>query len=366
MTPMHSDDLTGWIQTGNWPQITAWLSARSANSYDAPAHLAQGLLCAYGPDHNRDLPRALSHVASACQLAPDNAHYLSTLSELQLQAEDPASALVSARLARQADRRYAMAAIALARAAFACGNRPAAYQNFCDAAQLLPAHSGPVRDQVETMIFRLHPRWFQPVIGKRVSLVPVTPAHYDFVFNCRQNAQFQQLYNIHQRQDAAAVSADIARAQHHPIDTGTVQWVVEHNGQPIGLSALADLNLETACTEYMLGFPQKQPSTFTVEAMLLALHFTFTVLELEITCGFTYLYNQAAHRSWVHLGFKQMPLPARFAATPRGEGAADNRYYEMTREAYFTNPTIARLSRRLLGQAPGSGNLRPPTALQTP
>lgn len=346
-----SDELAHWITTGNWEKIAFFLSGLTSEQYNAQAHFAKGLLLTYGPARQRNLDHAILSLESACALEPDNVQSLSTLAEALLQEKQSRRSLETAKKARIANSKNAMAAVALGRAAWACRDRELAYQSFQDASKLLPKTPSPVSQQVNDMAFKLAPFWWVPLKGKNLSLVRMNAIHYDFVLKCRNNASFQQHYNLFQKTSPEDVKADLKRSEQPPLINNKIEWVVEKNGSPIGLVALVDLDVSNLRAEILVGFPEKVSSFNTVESTLLVLEFAFSVLGLEKICSYVYSDNPHGQRCSMHLGFNQEGLLKSHINSPASKKRLDlcvNGYFP----EIFYGITVSKLFKRLLGRAP--------------
>lgn len=348
---MGSATLMAQAQAGCWEELATSLAKLTADQYDITALLARALLYTYGPETSRNVTQALTDLETACQLAPDNSQYLSTLSELQLQAGQHQQALATAQQARRVDNGNGMAAIALGRAAWACKHIPLARHSFQAASQLLPEDASHIRQQLNSMSFRLAPFWWQPVQGKRLTLVRMTAAHYEFVLKCRNNAAFQQRYNLFQPASRQAVKKDLQQAEQHPLENNHIEWVVEKQGVPIGLAALTDLSMEHSRAELLVGFPGTPTPFNSVEATLLVLEFAFATLGLQKIYSHVYASNPHSQRSSIHIGFEQEGVLRSHIKAPNSNKRLDLYANGYLPDKFYKRSKTTRLFKRLLGRS---------------
>lgn len=352
--PPLSEELKGWINTGNWGRIKSYLSTLPRDQYDANAYLAKGLLLTYGPSEHRDLGQAVEILELAYRLEPNGLQCLNALSEVLLQTKQYRKSLVCAQEARRINPQNPMAAVTLGRAAWACRNRLLAYDSFQDALRLLPDDFSPVRQQVNTTVFKLAPFWWSSLEGKSVTLVRMGIQHRDFILQCRNDVSFQSHYNLFHKTTPESVQIDLKESERPPLENKKIEWVVEKKGVPIGLAALVELDMENSRAEVLVGFPEDVPARNTVESALLVLEFAFSTLGLSKVYSYVYSDNPYGQRNTLHLGFEQEGFLKSHVKIPTSNVRLDLYVNGCFPEAFFGNAAVMNMARRLLGRTPQS------------
>jgi RimJ/RimL family protein N-acetyltransferase len=346
------DSLNKWLSEKNWYSIQRYFSERQSGSCSPLELLAKAMLLAYGPKEQRDNDTAISCLERASSLAPSDARYSNVLSGLLLQLNQPVKALAVGKEARRIDAQNPMSAVALARAAWVCRERDLACQNFRDAFDLLPKEHDALRQQMRCMAYKLSPFWWKPLYGKRLKLVRMKPVHQEFLLQCRQNIAFQHHYNLFQKNSPEAVSGDLKLADHPPVDSRKIEWIIEKEEQAVGLAALVDLDLKNSRAEILIGFPEKQFSGSALEASLLVMEFAFVTIGLHKVTSYVYSDNTTAQKNTLHFGFRQEGFLESHVADPATNERLGLYVNGCLVESFFTNKKLMALARRLLGRVP--------------
>jgi len=346
------ENLSTWLKRGDWPQISEFLSNLAEHNYDSEAFFAKGLLLVYGPKEQRDVDLALSLLQKTCAIAPDNFRYLNTYSEVLLQARQATKALEVALQCTERFPNNAMSAIALGRAAWECKNRQVAYGSYQSALKLLPKDQVLVRDQVSKMLLKLAPLWWNPLAGRSIKLVRKGLQHSDFLIACRQDKAFHHHFNLFQEPTPQAVKKELKNADRSPLESRKIEWVVEKNGEPIGLAALVDLNFNNSRAELLIGFPGEVSSLVTVEATILVLEFAFSTLGLFKLYSYVYSDNPVGQKNTLRLGFEQEGLLRSHVQDPSLKERLDLYLYGCLQQDFFGNTALMKMAMRLLGRFP--------------
>jgi diamine N-acetyltransferase len=344
--------LTNWIKKGDWQSIAQHLSHLAAADYDDDAYFAKGLLLFYGPIEQRNIDLALSLIEKSCLLTPTKINYQNTYSEVLLQVKQPKKAFDIALLCHDRFPNNGLSAIALGRAAWECKNREVAHRSYQQALQLLPQELTEVRSQISHMLFKLAPFWWSSVQGRRLILVRKGLQHTDFLIECRQNKDFHHHYNLFQEATPDAVKRELKVADRPPLDSKKIEWVVEKNGQPIGVAALVDLNMNNSRAELLIGFPGDVSALATVEATLLVLEFAFATLGLFKVYSYVYSDNPKGQKNTLSLGFEQEGILKSHVQDPYLKQRLDLYVNGCLQDDFFSNITLMKMAQRLLGRVP--------------
>lgn len=308
MTKQRQAKLNSLLLAEDWPAVKNYLDSIHPDKFDGQTYFAKGVLLAFGKTPHKKITDAIHHLEIAHRLAPTNIHYLNTLSEAYLQAKRPTMALHTSTQTTLLAPGDLFSAIALGRAAWFCGEKELSQSSLRKAYHLTPPNQIALKEHLQAIIFGTAAFWREPCLGKRISLVRMELKHRDFLLSCRRNTKFQHQYNLFQDISSNAIERDLQACTKPPIETKRICWIVEKNGQPIGLAELVDLNLINSRLEFLIGFPEEQPFGISLEATLLVIEFAFSKIGAHKLISYVYGDNPNSQRNTLHLGFQQEGL----------------------------------------------------------
>lgn len=197
----------------------------------------------------------------------------------------------------------------------------------------------------------------EPIVGRRLSLLPFTGAHARFIQHAFTSRRFTRRMGRTWAAPGtlAALVDQLERHQAAPLASRTaLEWVVTDRSsqQALGVAVLTDLLWANSRAEFALGFiePANSLSPLALEAALLTLDAAFNHARLKKVLSFVYHDNPRAQENTLSLGFCQ-------------EGFVRDQMYDeneqqwlslfmnaMLESEFRSNQRLARLSRKLLGR----------------
>ncbi|MEY3219016.1 MAG: hypothetical protein RIT27_373 [Pseudomonadota bacterium] len=201
---------------------------------------------------------------------------------------------------------------------------------------------------------KLQPLGLAPLLGKRLRLERRAPQHTDFIWQCRQDRRFWELYrmtdNPNETPDQIRTKLE-EESQLLPHQLRWLEWVIIRIDQnkPIGLAAVADYQPQHRRGEFLIGIvdPLEQKAGIGLEASLLVLDFSFNYLKLHKFMSFVYGYNQSSQQNTLQLGFVKEGHFREHMFIPE-KGYIDLYQNGLLESDFRNNPRLAKLSRRLL------------------
>ena len=200
----------------------------------------------------------------------------------------------------------------------------------------------------------VQPLGLAPLQGKRLRLERRAPQHTDFIWKCRQDRRFWELYRM---TDDPNETLDQIRAKLTeeskllPHQLRWLEWVIIRSDQnkPIGLAAVADYQPQHQRGEFLIGIlnPDDQRNGIGLEASLLVLDFSFNYLKLHKFMSFVYGYNQSSQQNTLQLGFIEEGHFREHMFIPN-KGYIDLYQNGLLESDFRNNARLSKLSQRLL------------------
>ncbi len=201
----------------------------------------------------------------------------------------------------------------------------------------------------------LQPVELAPLQGRRLRLERRGPQHATFIWQCRQDQRFRELYRT---SDDATETVEQIRAKLVdenkllPQQLRWLEWVIIRVDaeKPVGLAAVADYQPLHQRGEFLIGIldPADQKTGIGLEAALLVFDFAFNFLKLHKFMSFVYGYNPGSLENTLQLGFTQEGWFKEHMFMPQ-RGYIDLYQTRLLASEFRANVRLARLSRRLLG-----------------
>ncbi len=221
----------------------------------------------------------------------------------------------------------------------------------CDAL-LMPADEGTqLWQEVKQGLWRLAPIWWSRVKHDGLSLRRCRGEDADFFIRCYADATFANQFN---RQPPWR--GKLEEALHNsgllpPLQTGSVQWVVESATRgPIGLASLSSLDTQNLRAELSVGMPGDVPATLGIKATLMMLHFGMFMMPFNKIYAYTYEDNPQALHNALRLGFLHEGKLQDHFHIP-GHGFVSVNLVALTRAQLQANADLKKLAKRKIGQS---------------
>lgn len=194
-----------------------------------------------------------------------------------------------------------------------------------------------------------------PLQGKRLRLERRAPQHAEFIWQCRQDRRFWELYRMTDDPNETIEEIHTKLTEENkllPHQLRWLEWVIVRIDQnkPIGLAAIADYQPQHQRGEFLIGIvdPTEQKAGVGLEASLLTLDFAFNYLKLNKFMSFVYGYNQTSQQNTLQLGFSQEGLFKEHMFIPE-KGYIDLYQNGLLASHFRKNARLSKLSQRLLG-----------------
>lgn len=336
-----------WIIQKEWKKIEYYLKTIPQKNYRSWEYLAEAFIKGYKYFNYEDLENNFNN---AYTVGSNDINFLNIYSELLLIYNKQDKALVIATKAVSKDQNNPIASIALAKAAQANGKYKLAFNSAKKAYKNLPAEQKKLKKQMDEIMIKLSPIWWEKLEGKRIVLSRILPKHQDFIFKLRNNEKFKSLYNIFLPTSKEEIQKDILFSNKPPIEIRKIEWIIEKDNNPIGIAGLSELDWHNKNAELQIGFPDNLNSKIALETAILILNFAFNKIFLEKLTTYVYSNNLYAQKSTLNLGFHQ-------------EGYLKSHIYDLTSKKrldifvngliakdFFNNKKLQKLAFKLLGK----------------
>lgn len=209
----------------------------------------------------------------------------------------------------------------------------------------------PALRRLRRALWRLAPYWWSSLAHGDITLRRCGAADADFVQRCYADTDFARRYNrqVPWRGDLATALDKAGTLP--PLDTGTLAWVIHHQGRPIGLASLSSISAVNRKAEWSLGFVDAAtiPGPAKLRAQLLLMHFSYFVAGLNKLYAYIYTDNPEALQSGTRLGFVEEGLLREHCYLPPGR-FFDVHVIGLTRAQLLGSPGMLALARRWLGK----------------
>lgn len=297
-------DVRDWLQQQDWARLQqhfAHTPPTLAEEFEARALSAMALWPG-GPG----LRLALPDLQRVCAMQPHNTLAAANLMQALMDVGDVATALT---LTTDAMRQAPYVAVLAEKhaLALAAAGRWADAQSAVDHARRAADAVGQAQaPAVVDLASELAWRWWAPESMGGVVLRLPAPGDEGFVARCFAAQDFMRRYRRFQVTDDDALRAFIDLGTRRPRMSGRFEWVVETNGEAIGLASLSDLNPAHRRAELLVGLLNPaQSASAGLKASLAVLHFGFDRLGLHKLVSYVYGDNPTAQANTLHLGLRQ-------------------------------------------------------------
>lgn len=339
--------LNEWISKHNWKDLETYLETIPKDQFRSWEYLSQALINLY---KYSNISLSLTNLNKAYELSPNETRVLNTYSNVLLKANKNKKALDMAKQSIEIDSNNPMSSLALMHAALANNKNEIAYDAAENAYLNLPDRLKSLKKQTSQMRKKLLPIWWKPLSGKKIQLVRITSKHKEFLLQLRQDTEFQHHYNLFTTNTEEKLDKDIALANKPPLDIKKIEWIIEKDGEPIGIAGLVDLNMRNNRAEIQFGIPNNKSSIYGVEAILLVLEFAFCELGLHKIVSYVYSDNPHAQSNTLHLGFKQEGLLESHIYAKKIDSRLDLYINGYLADNFFNNKKLMKMIKRVLGR----------------
>ena len=230
----------------------------------------------------------------------------------------------------------------------------------------LAAHPGDHR--LLGLLLLLHPRWLQPLVGRRLSLEPLVRAHADYVHGCFTDPAFMALYHPNANAVGALerFRAGLPEQPGLPGRSAARHWVAVRTsggqpvGHPVGVASVVEIQPSHRRAEFMMGLraTDDRGTGLGLEMALLVFDLVFNALGFVKLTTLVLDNNAYSQRSTEALGFTREGVRRKHLWLPHLGRFVDCFDNGLVVDDFRANARLARLSRRLLGRditaAPGS------------
>jgi len=198
------------------------------------------------------------------------------------------------------------------------------------------------------------PFWWRTIEGRRCRLGRRSIQDTAFIRRLWADENFMSAFNRFARPLPTADSdlASLLSREHASVitDARSVHWTIEtQDGRKVGMLSLVDVSLGNKRAETLIGIKDFPYSGISVEAMLLAVEFGFSMMGLNKIYSLIYAGNESALRSAVHFGFEVEGRLREHVVDPTTKRPVDLVQAGLLRSD-LTKPIFKKLSRRLLGR----------------
>lgn len=201
----------------------------------------------------------------------------------------------------------------------------------------------------------LQPLGLAALQGNRLRLERRAPHHAEFIWACRQNHRFWELYRMTDDPNETLEQIQAKLVEENkllPHQLRWLEWVIIRiaEDKPIGLAAIADYQPQHRRGEFLIGIvdPNEQKAGIGLEASLLVLDFAFNYLKLHKFMSFVYGYNQSSQHNTQQLGFMREGIFREHMFIPN-KGYIDLYQNGLLENDFRANTRLAKLAQRLLG-----------------
>jgi len=210
------------------------------------------------------------------------------------------------------------------------------------------------RRTAQTVAWAHEPFWWRIIEGRRCRLRRRSVQDLAFIRRMWADENFMSAFNRFARPLPAADS-DLARLLSREYasiitDAKSIHWTIEtQDGRKVGILSLVDVSLANRRAETLIGIKEFPYSGISVEAMLLAIEFGFSMMGLHKMYALIYSGNETSLRNTVHLGFEVEGRLREHIVDPKTGQPVDLTQTGLLRSD-LTKPIFGKLSRRLLGR----------------
>lgn len=296
---MADHPLQALLATKNWPAIEQFFNQQSLKLDSAFECMAKGLLAFH---YHKNVSLSLQYLENACRLSPKDSVVLNTFSDILVKTKRFSQAIDVAQTSFKIHPESTLSLHALAVALTAAGNYEQAFK-LVKKGLALNALPVELQRSFKQLARTSHAIWRQPLVGKRLRLVRWQDCHYEFLWTTRQNAEFHHQYNFFKLVSEQAVKNEMQRSRKSPLETKKIEWVVEKDGQPIGLASFVEMDFKNRRAEWLLGFPGEKGPLDAIEAAVLMLDFAFNQIGLHKVYSYVYSDNHRGQENTQRLGF---------------------------------------------------------------
>jgi RimJ/RimL family protein N-acetyltransferase len=150
--------------------------------------------------------------------------------------------------------------------------------------------------------------WWEPIVGKRVTLRRRDASDAQFVRESWGDADFMRKFNRMARplpQDEGALQQLLSRERATiPSESGAMHWMIDGSSGPIGFVSATGISMGHRRCEFLIGVIGHQVGPAPVEAAQLALDFLQRRLGMERLTAYFYPENAHAMRVACKFGFQ--------------------------------------------------------------
>jgi RimJ/RimL family protein N-acetyltransferase len=180
---------------------------------------------------------------------------------------------------------------------------------FEEARQLIRAQSGASTSKPLQLLLHEHQDfWWQPIVGRRVSLRRRHADDAAFVRACWADGEFMRKFNRMARRlpdtDEALRQLLSRDGASIPSEAGALHWTIHNAEGPVGFVSATGISMQHKRCEFLIGFRNQPASAAPVEAAQLALDFLKTRAGMERLTAYFYSENTHAVRVARKFGFE--------------------------------------------------------------
>ena len=300
MSNTNTETLLKLISRGDWQAIDRFLNEQETLQDSPIILLARGLVVFHLRGNQLE---GLQLLQEAHGLLPNDTRIANTLADLLVKSGRAEAALKLSLKTVESHPKDPLSLHALAVAYFATERFSEAHQTADRGINLTADLPPALKASFKSLIRRSSPVWRKPLRGKHLELTRLESKHFEFLLACRRNSWFQHRYNLFKQATEEAVKADIRRSQKSPADSKKIEWVIEKQGNPIGLVSLVQIDFNNRRAEIQIGFPEERRFSEALEAFVLALDFAFIDLQFHKVYSYIYSDNEVAQKNSENFGF---------------------------------------------------------------
>lgn len=180
---------------------------------------------------------------------------------------------------------------------------------FAEARKLIHSHPGFAKEAGLRRLAHEHEDfWWQPIVGRRVTLQRRGPGDVAFVRACWGDADFMRKFNRVARPlpaDDKELRGILARERAGLFsEAKSLHWTLFVAGEPIGFISVTDFTPGHRRAEFLIGLLRKPASSVPVEAAHLAVRFLEDKAGLERLTAYFYAENEYAAKVAQKFGFQ--------------------------------------------------------------
>ncbi len=187
--------------------------------------------------------------------------------------------------------------------------------------------------------------WWLPRTFGRVRLERRGPEHFDFVWSVVLDRAFSaRLKHIPAELTPRDLLQIVTEDQVTLLpDSRSIQWVVFHGEQPIGLSMFVNINFRNRSAEQIMGIlPGHDHSLLVADAYFASLCFAYNTLGLNRVQGLIYRSNEAVALLQQRMGFAREGVLRSAVWDEESQSYGDLVQIALLRQAFDTNTFVQR------------------------